>query len=148
MFPVSKGPHGDCCADILPPMSEQGLQFRPNLGGFAAATALTLGSVAVSVTAGLVAVRGADQRPAALGICAFFALGTAFGVASLHELVTRKPMHRGVTCAVGTGLAAILAIASLAPGACSLGIAPLLRVVLAAVSLALVVQAVHAWRRA
>ena len=127
-------------------MGERGLQFRPGPGGAFGAALLTTACLGMSVAAVVTAVRGGPDRAAAALVAAVFVLGTAFGLASLRELVRRQPMPKAVPTVVGLGLAAAFATAGLSPTASAYGVGPLPRVLLAALALGLARQTWQLWR--
>lgn len=129
-------------------MTKRGLQFRPGASGLAGALLLTTGSLGLCIAAVATAVRGGPDRPAAVLVAVVFALGSAFGLASLRELVRRQPMPRTVPTVVGLGLAGAFATAGLTPSASAYGVGPLPRVLLAGLAIALARQTWRLWRPA
>jgi hypothetical protein len=123
----------------------RGLQFRPGPFGLVSALLLTTASVAMS-TAAVAHAAGDEDRPVAVLVALIFVLGSVFGLASVVELARRQPMPTVVPTVVGLGLAAAFATAGLSPAASSYGVGPLLRLLLAAVAIALVRQTWRLWR--
>ena len=124
----------------------RGLQFRPGTSGLVGALLLTTASVAMCTVAVAHAAGVEADRPAAVLVALTFGLGSVFGLASLVELARRQPMPKVVPTVVGVGLAAAFATAGLSPAASSYGVGPLLRLLLAAVAIALVRQTWRLWR--